>query len=112
MKSLFYLLTIGGLMWLFFNPNGILTYNSKSNEVRLLNKKQEKHKLERDGKKYNFEWLKDFVESIENKDFKKQKQILEKNGSEIGLQLILRNYFKKEAEIFGIKKGALNNKAP
>ena len=104
MKNLFYLLTIGGLVWLFFNPNGILTYNSKSNEVRLLNKKQEKHKLERNEKKYNFEWLKDFVESIESKDFIKQKQILEKNGSEIGLQLILRNYFEKESEIFGVKK--------
>ena len=33
---LFYLLSIGGLLWLFFNPNGILVYNTKSKEVRLL----------------------------------------------------------------------------
>ncbi len=51
MKTLFYSLTIGGLLWLFFNPNGILTYNSKSNEVRKLNKEQKKHKSERDENK-------------------------------------------------------------
>ena len=104
MKRLFYLLTVGGLFWLFFNPNGILTYNSKSDEVRILNKKQKNHKLDRDEEKYRLDWLNDFIASIKNKDLEKQKQILEKNGSEIGLQLILRNYFEKEAEIFGIKK--------
>jgi len=107
-QRFFYLLTIGGLLWLFFNPNGILTYNSKSDEVRSLNKKQKNHKLERDEEKYRLDWLNDLIVSIKSKDLEKQKQakqILEKNGSEVGLQLILRNYFKKETEALKIKKG-------
>ncbi len=104
MKSLFYLLTIGGLLWLFFNPSGILTYNAKSNEVRRLDKKEKKHKLKRDENKIKYKWLEEFKNSIENKDSEKQNQILEKYGSEIGLQLILRNFFKEDFEALNIKK--------
>jgi len=108
MKNLFYLLTIGGLLWLFFNPSGILTYNAKSNEVRQLNKKEKKHKLERDKHKISYRWLEEFKNSIESKDLEKQKQILEKYGPEIGLQLILRNFFKEGFEVLNIK----NKKGP
>ena len=104
MKFLFYLLTIGSLMWLFFNPNGILTYNSKSNTVRALNKQIDQHKNKRDKEKLQFNWLEDFLISIKNKDKEKQKHILEKHGSDIGLQLILRNFFKKETQALKIKK--------
>ena len=104
MKNLFYLLTIGGLLWLFFNPKGILTYNSKSNEVRRLDKKEKKYKLERDQNKIKYKWLEEFKHSIENKDLEKQAQILEKQGPEIGLQLILRNLFKKGLVPLNVKK--------
>tara|TARA_Y100000817_G_C16778320_1_gene509368 strand:+ start:561 stop:887 length:327 start_codon:yes stop_codon:yes gene_type:complete len=104
MKNLFYLLTIGGLLWLFFNPNGILTYNSKSNDVRRLDKKEKKHKIERDEHKIKYRWLEELKNSIENKDVEKQKQILEKHGPEIGFQLILRNIFKEDYEALNIKK--------
>ena len=104
MKNLFYLLTIGGLLWLFFNPNGILTYNSKSNEVRRLDKKEKKHKLKRDENKIKYRWLEEFINSMKNQDIEKQKQILEKYGSEIGFQLILRNLFKDGFEALKIIK--------
>ena len=104
MKNLFYLLTIGGLLWLFFNPKGILTYNSKSNEVRRLDKKEKKHKLERDENKIKYRRLEEFINSIKNKDLEKQAQILEKHGPEIGLQLILRNLFKKGLVPLNVKK--------
>ncbi len=104
MKNLFYLLSIGGLLWLFFNPNGILTYNSKSNEVRRLDKKEKIYKIERDENKIKYNWLEKLKNTIENKDLEKQKQILEKYGPEIGLQLILRNIFKQDYEALNIKK--------
>jgi len=102
MKTLFYLLTIGGLLWLFFNPNGILIYNSKSNEVFKLEKKEKTHKQERDQKKIKFDWLEDFINSIENNNKERKKYLLEKNGSEIGRQLILRNFFKKPSDALKI----------
>ena len=104
MKNFFYLLTIGGLLWLFFNPKGILTYNSKSNEVRRLDKKEKKYKVERDKIRKKYNWLKEFKDSIENKDLEKQKQILEKYGAEVGFQLVLRNIFKDSYEALNIKK--------
>ena len=104
MKTLFYSLTIGGLLWLFFNPNGILTYNSKSNEVRKLNKEQKKHKSERDENKKKFDWLKALIRDIDNKDLEKQKHILEKHGSQIGAELISRNFFIKYFEALKIIK--------
>ena len=104
MKNLFYLLTIGGLVWLFFNPSGILKYNSKSNEVRRLDKKEKKYKLERDENKIKYNWLEEFKSSIEDKDLEKQKHILEKHGSQIGAELISRNFFKKYFEALKIIK--------
>ncbi len=110
MKTLFYLLTIGGLLWLFFNPNGILTYNAKNNEVFRLNKTKKKHEQKRDEKELEFNWLEDFIGSIDSNNKEKKKHLLEKHGSDIGLQLILRNFFKKPSEALKIiiKEKGLN----
>ena len=61
MKNIFYLLTIGGLLWLFFNPNGILRYNTQSKEVRLLIKQLKQNENERDQKEQHFNWLTNFI---------------------------------------------------
>ena len=107
MKNLFFILTIGGLLWLFFNPNGILKYNSKSNEVRQLNKKYSKNEEAQNIEKTKFDWLTEYIKSIKNNDKEVQKHILEHHGSEIGIELIIRNLFKKDLEALKIKKKGL-----
>ena len=95
MKNLFFILTIGGLLWLFFNPDGILKYNAKSNEVRRLNKKYSNNEEAQNIEKTKFDWLTEYIKSIESNNKEAQKHILEQHGSEIGIELIIRNFFKR-----------------
>ena len=105
MKSFFYLLTFGGLLWLFFNPNGILKYNTQSKEADLLIKQLKQNEEERNQQEQHLNWLTNFIKSIEENDKIRQKHILEKYGADIGIQLILRNFFKENSYPLKIKKG-------
>ena len=44
MKNFIYILTIGGLLWLFFNPRGIFAYNTLNNKIQKQKKRLEEYK--------------------------------------------------------------------
>ena len=44
MKNFIYILTIGGLLWLFFNPKGIFAYNTLNNKIQKQKKRLEEYK--------------------------------------------------------------------
>ncbi len=64
MKVLIYLFTIGLLLWVVFNPKGIIKYSTETTNLNRLNKQEnKKNKIKRD-KDLEYSELNNYIKSI------------------------------------------------
>ena len=108
MKFFLYILTISLLLWVVFNPNGIVEYQKQLTIVKQLEKDTEKVVDEIDLRKRNFTDLKNYILSILDDPnlFNKSVPYLEM----IEKELLFRGFFPISKDILRFDKKKASSK--
>ena len=104
MKKVIYILSLSALLWIFFNPNGILTYNSLNSSNIREEKKRDKVLKNKNIKQGKINWLNDYLLSINTNNKEVQSYYKNEYKKEIVKNLIQLNIFKKGTQVFNIKE--------